>query len=139
MTIRIIEREMADAEYGRMLKGFVEHGLEFGVPDYKESRYGFVAMDGDAFIGCVSGLQYEKWFYITDLWLEKPYRKQGYGRELLRLMEDKVRTLDIQHIWTWTSGYEGAAFYPKCGYTVFCEFENYYPSGHNRIGVRKAL
>jgi GNAT superfamily N-acetyltransferase len=139
MTIQILEREMTAAEYARELAGFREHALEYGIPDLPETRHGFVALDGAAFIGSVSGLHYGKWFYLTDLWLEKPYRKQGYGAALLRKMEEKAKQQGVKHIWTWTAGYEAAPFYQKQGYTIFCEFEDYYPTGHSRIGLRKQL
>ena len=139
MAIDILEREMTDAEYARELEGFREHALEYGVPDLPETRLGFVALDGAAFIGSVSGLQDGKWFYITDLWLEKPYRKQGYGAALLRKLEEKAKQQGVKHIWTWTAGYEAAPFYQKQGYAIFCEFEEYYPTGHSRIGLRKQL
>jgi GNAT superfamily N-acetyltransferase len=139
MAIQILEREMTAAEYARELAGFREHALEYGIPDLPETRHGFVALDGAAFIGSVSGLHYGKWFYLTDLWLEKPYRKQGYGAALLRKMEEKANQQGVKHIWTWTAGYEAAPFYQKQGYTIFCEFEDYYPTGHSRIGLRKQL
>ena len=139
MAICILEREMTDAEYARELEGFREHALEYGIPDIPDTRHGFVAVDGDAFIGSVSGLQYGTWFYITDLWLEKPYRKQGYGAALLRKLEEKAKQQGVKHIWTWTAGYEAAPFYQKQGYAIFCEFEEYYPTGHSRIGLRKQL
>lgn len=139
MSICILERDMTAAEYARELEGFREHALEYGIPDIPEVRHGFVAMDGEAFIGSVSGLHYGKWFYITDLWLEKPYRKQGYGAALLRKLEEKAKQEGVTHIWTWTAGYEAAPFYQKQGYTIFCEFEDYYPTGHSRIGLRKQL
>lgn len=139
MAICILEREMTAAEYARELEGFREHALEYGIPDRPETRHGFVAMDGETFIGSVSGLQDGQWFYITDLWLEKPYRKQGYGAALLRKLEEKAKQQGVKHIWTWTAGYEAAPFYQKQGYTIFCEFEEYYPTGHSRIGLRKQL
>src|SRR5215203_3123889 len=98
MSFCILEREMTDAEYARELEGFREHALEYGIADIPETRYGFVALDGETFIGSVSGLQYGKWFYITDLWLEKPYRKQGYGAALLRKMEEKAKQQGVKHI-----------------------------------------
>ena len=138
-TIDIVEREMTATEFERENKGFEEHALEFGVDDPPEIRYGYVALDGEIFIGCVSGLQYRQWFYITDLWLEKPYRKRGLGAKLLQQIEMKAIHEGVQHIWTWTAGYEAPSFYQKQGYTIFCEFENYYSTGHSRIGLRKLL
>ena len=139
MAICLLEREMTDAEYARELEGFREHALEYNIPDIPEIRHGFVALDGEAFIGSVSGLQYGHWFYLTDLWLEKPYRKQGYGAQLLGKIEEKAKQQGVKHIWTWTAGYEAAPFYQKQGYVIFCELADYYPTGHSRIGLRKSL
>ena len=139
MAVAFVERELTSIEFARMSAGFDEHALEYGVVPAAEVRYSYVAMDGTTFVGCVSGLQYQSWFYITDLWLEKPYRKQGLGAELLRRLEVKAALEGVKNIWTWTAGYEAAPFYQKYGYKVFCEFEDYYPTGHSRIGLRKRL
>jgi GNAT superfamily N-acetyltransferase len=139
ISVDIVEREMTTAEFERMNKGFEEHALEFGVDEPPTIRYGYVALDSKTFIGCVSGLQYRQWFYITDLWLEKAYRKQGLGVKLLHNIETKAKSEGVKHIWTWTAGYEAAPFYQKYGYEIFCEFENYYSTGHSRIGLRKTL
>jgi GNAT superfamily N-acetyltransferase len=138
-SIVIVEREMTSAEFARMNKGFEEHTLEFGVDEMPEVRYGYVALDGETFIGCVSGLQYRQWFYITDLWLEKAYRKRGLGAKLLQAIEMKAGSAGVKHIWTWTAGYEAPSFYQKYGYRIFCEFEDYYSTRHSRIGLRKLL
>lgn len=139
VSIGIIERDMSAAELERMTKGFEEHALEHGVDDQPGIRYGYAALDGEIFIGCVSGLQYGQWFYITDLWLEKAYRKRGLGAKLLQYIEMKAKREGVKHIWTWTAGYEAAPFYIKQGYAIFCELEAYYSTGHSRFGVRKLL
>ena len=96
-------------------------------------------------MGCSSGLVYLKttgysnWFYLTDLFVEKPFRGRGIGAELLQRLEKRVFSLGIGNIWTWTSGYEAPDFYQKQGYEIFCEMDQWYSSGHSRIGFRKAL
>ena len=145
MTVKFEEREMKDAEFKREQVAFNEHGLEFGNPPDKQERLGYVATDDGKFVGCSSGLaqknnnKYGKYFYISDLLVEKEYRKQGYGKKLLELIEIKVKSLGVEYIWTWTAAYEGLAFYLKQGYKSFTEFDNFYPSGHARVGVIKKL
>lgn len=145
MTVKFEERDMKDVEFKREQMAFDEHGLEFGNPPEKQERFGYVAMDNGKFVGCSSGLaqknnnKYGKYFYISDLLVEKEYRKRGYEKKLLKLIETKVKSLGVEYIWTWTAAYEASTFYLKQGYKKFTEFDNFYPSGHARVGVIKKL
>jgi hypothetical protein len=56
-----------------------------------------------------------------------------------RKLETRVAAIGVKNIYTWTASFEAPEFYKTHGYGVFCELENYYPSEHGRIGVRKAL
>jgi ribosomal protein S18 acetylase RimI-like enzyme len=137
--IVIIEREISNAELAQMHAGFNEHQLEHGNPIQAQLRNTIVATDDESFIGCSSGLRDNNWFYLSDLWVEKPYRRRGIGRRLLGELERRVASSEIRHIYTWTAGYEGPEFYKKAGYKVFCELGDYYPSGHSRVGMCKSL
>ena len=141
--VTLVERDMAPAELELMNRGFAQHSLEHGNPIETSVRFGFVAMEGDAFVGCSSGLatkgggQYSAWFYLSDLFVEKSFRRKGVGSLLLRSLEDRVRGLGVRNIWTWTAGYEAPGFYQKEGYSVFAEFKEWYTSGHSRVGMWK--
>ena len=143
--IEILDRDMTSGEFERMQAGFDEHALDSGVEIQSSDRYGFVALDGDTFIGCASGLAYKNgeeysgWFYLTDLFVEKTHRLQGLGAALLMALEEKILTVGARNIWTWTAGYEGPEFYQKQGYEVFAEMENWYSDGSSRVAVRKKL
>jgi GNAT superfamily N-acetyltransferase len=143
--IRLIERDMTTAEFAQMNAGFAEHSLANGNPLESSERFGFVALAGETFIGCASGLAYKNdldyngWFYLTDLFIEKDYRGQGLGAAILKALEDRVSGLGIRQIWTWTAGYEAPGFYKKQGYEVFGELENWYLTGHSRVALRKRL
>ncbi len=145
MAINFEFRDMAGEEYKREQEAFDEHGLEFGNPPDKQERFGFVATDDGKFVGASSGLAqktnggYGDYFYLSDLLVEKDFRKQGYGKKLLGLLEEKLKDLGIKHIWTWTASYEAETFYLKQGYEAFTRFENFYVSGHARIGLIKEL
>lgn len=145
MAIKFEFRDMTDSEYKRQQLAFDEHGLEFSNPAEKQERFGFVASENGKFVGASSGLaqknnkQYGKYFYLSDFLVEKKYRKRGYGKKLLELLEKKIKLLGIEYIWTWTAGYEGLEFYKKQGYGRFAKFGDYYPSGHARYGFIKKL
>ena len=145
MPITFEFREMTDAEYKREQTVFNEHGLEFGNPPEKQERFGFVATEDGKFVGASSGLAhkegegYNPYFYLSDLLVEKNYRKRGHGKKLLELLEDKIKSLGVTYIWTWTAAYEAEAFYIKHGYEVFTKFDNFYQSSHARVGLIKKL
>jgi len=142
-TVNLIERGMTDIEFARMNAGFDEHTREQGNPLETSDRHGFVAMNGEAFIGCSSGLAYKVgdtyngWFYLTDLFVEKPYRGQGLGAKLLRGLEDRVAALGVTNFWTITAGYEAPGFCQKQGYQILFEQANWYATGHSRVALSK--
>lgn len=144
-TIGIIERDMTPSELERMRAGFDENAIENGVVPQNDQRFGYVAMDGEKFIGCVSclacknGDEFNGWCYLTDLFVEKEYRLQGIGATLLQSLETKLLQYRINKIWTWTTGYEAPKFYIKQGYEIFTEMENWYSNGDSRLGLRKNL
>ncbi len=150
MSVQFDEREMTNAEFARMNAGFDEHTVEFGNPVEVPERHGFVITNGDTFVGCASGLAYKhatetgdvtnRYFYLTDLFVEKAYRGCGYGAEVLRRLEARVAAIDgITHLWTWTAGYEAPGFYQKQGWEIFAELPHAYATGHSRIALKKAL
>lgn len=143
--VQYLNRPMTDQEFARMNHAFDELSIEHKNPIEKDERHGFVALDNDQFIGCSSGLAYNSdhgyspYFYLTDLFVEKTHRRKGIGVRLLSQLEEEISNLGVKHIWTWTAEYEGAAFYESQGYKRFAEMEQWYTSGHSRIGYRKRL
>lgn len=139
-NIRLLERDLTQPELAKLHQGFDEHQLLNGVPVTTQIRHTVVAIcESDRFIGCASGLETDNhWFYLTDLWLEQPYRKQGSGAALLAQLEGKLFAIGVTDVYTWTAGFEAPGFYSHQGYELFCEFENYY-LGHSRFGFRKSL
>lgn len=143
--ISIVHREMTAEENKRMNLGFDELSLEEGLEIESSDRFSFVALKGNTFIGCSSGLAYKNgrnysgWFYLTDLFVEKEYRSKGLGTKLLKAMEEQVASVGVKHVWLWTSGYKALKFYRRQAYKKFTEMENWYSDGSSRVGLRKNL
>ena len=57
----------------------------------------------------------------------------------MKFVEEKIKEQGIEFIWTWTAEYEGETFYQKQGYEEFVRFEDFYVSGHARVGLIKEL
>jgi len=145
MNIQYVFRDMTELEYKQELAAFDENGLGYGNTPEKQERFGFVATQDGIYIGSSSGLAmkqdsgYGKYFYLSDLLVEKDFRKKGIGSNLLQLLEEEMKSKGVEYIWTWTSEYEGKDFYKKMGYEGFIEFKSFYPSGHSRIGFIKRI
>lgn len=143
--INIINREMTSAEIERMDGGFEELSLEEGVAIESSDRFNFVAVKGSTFIGAASGLAYKNggkysgWFLLTDLFVEKAYRSQGLGAELLKSIEEQAVSVGVKHIWLWTSGEKALKFYQRQAYQEFTAMENWYSDGSSRVGLRKGF
>ncbi len=143
--INIVNREMTPEELEQVDAGFNKLSLEEGVALESSDRISFVALNENAFIGCSSGLAYKNgadysgWFYLTDLFVEKEYRSQGLGTELLKALEEQARSIGVKYIWLWTSGAEALKFYRRQGYYIFTEMEYWYSDGSSRVGLRKNL
>ena len=73
--ITIVNRGMTSEEIKRMNLGFNELSHEEGIEIESSDRFSFVALKGNTFIGCSSGLafknaeNYSSWFFFTYLFV----------------------------------------------------------------------
>jgi len=141
--ISIINRGMTAEEIKRMNVGFDELTIEEGLELEGSDKFSFVALEGNTFIGGVSGKAYKNgenysgWFFLTDLFVEKEYRSKGLGTQLLKSIEEHAVSVGIKYIWLWTSGDKALRFYKRQDYKKFTEMENWYSDGSSRVGLRK--
>ncbi len=54
--------------------------------------------------------------YICDLWVDRAYRGNGYGRKLLQALEDRFKDKGFNNINLVTSAFQAPDFYKKCGF-----------------------
>ena len=136
----ISDRDISKEELNSIYDDFTKIEIIDGIPQAKQERYQFVAEENDIIIGFASGLTKHKWFYLSDLWVHENRRRQGLGSKLLKMLEEKVKSIGMEHIWTWTTGSGNSIFYEKQGYTAFTVFENYCEiKGYHKTGYRKDL
>jgi len=138
--MKITDRDITKKELQNIYDDFKKIELQDGVPYIEQERYQFIAEENGIIIGFASGLTNHKWFYLTDMWVHEDYRRQGLGTKLLKMLEDKVKSIGTGHIYTWTSGFINPKFYEKQGYKVFTVFEDFFEvKGYHHIGYRKDL
>ena len=87
--INFIERDLTKEELESIWKGFIENEVFHTQIHQTSDRFGFVAVNDDKIIGCSTGLAYKNgeeyngWFYLTDLYIDKEFRGHGYGKTVL--------------------------------------------------------
>jgi len=139
-TMKITDRDITNKELQDIYDDFKKIEIQDGIPDAPQIRHQFIAEDNGAVIGFASGLTNHKWFYLSDMWVREDFRRQGLGAKLLKMLEDKVKSVGIEHIYTWTTGFINPKFYEKQGYRVFTVFEDFCEvKGYHKIGYRKDL
>ena len=136
--MKITDRDISKTELQEIYDDFKKIEIQNGIRQMEQVRYQFIAEENDSIIGFASGLTNHKWFHLTDLWVHEDYRRQGLGAKLLRMLEDKVKSAGMEHIWTWTTGFINPKFYESQGYKVFTVFEDFCEvKGYHQIGYRK--
>jgi GrpB-like predicted nucleotidyltransferase (UPF0157 family)/GNAT superfamily N-acetyltransferase len=137
-NIQITDREITKEELNAIYDDFKVIDRENGIPDAPQVRYQYMAEQNGNVVGFASGLTNHKWFYLSDMWVESSYRRQGLGKKLLSMLEERVQSIGIEHIYTWTSGKNNERFYEQQGYRIFTIFENFFEKdGFDYVGYRK--
>lgn len=138
--MKFTDRDISKEELDRIYEDFKKIEKQDGVPEANSKRYQFIAEEDGEVIGYVSGLTNHKWFTLTDLWVDENHRRKGLGAQLLKMIEEKVKSIGIEHVYTWTSGFNNPKFYEKQGYKAFTVLEDFFEvKGYHHIGYRKEL
>jgi len=138
--LTITDRDITKQELQDIYDDFKKIERQDGIPDVPQVRYQFIAEDNGVAIGFASGLTNHKWFNLTDMWVHENFRRQGLGAKLLAKLEDKIKSIGIEHIYTWTTGFANPKFYESQSYKAFTVFEDFCEvKGYHKIGYRKDL
>lgn len=97
----------------------------------------FIKAEGKVVAG-PTGFHYFGATYIDTLWIERDYRKQGLGTQLMREAEKCAQENGCAFVHLTTMDWEGLSFYQKLGYSL--EFQrDGYAKNSTRFYLRKDL
>jgi len=136
--VKITDREITTTELDDIYADFKKIEAQDGVPYSEQKRHNVVAEENGLVVGFASGFTNHKWFFLSDIWVREEYRRQGLGTKLLSMLEDAIRVIGMEHIYTWTSGFTNPIFYEKQGYHKFTVFEDFFEvKNYHHIGYKK--
>ncbi|WNJ18302.1 GNAT family N-acetyltransferase [Pontibacter sp. G13] len=94
--------------------------------------------EGQVIGGLLGFIGYWKILEIKVLWVDEAWRGHGLGSKLMLHAEEMARSQGAKLSTVDTIDFQAEEFYPKLGYQVFGELENF-PEGHRRIFFQKRL
>ncbi|MGH6982231.1 MAG: GNAT family N-acetyltransferase [Stellaceae bacterium] len=89
-------------------------------------------------LGGMSGHTGWGWMYVELFWLPEELRRHGHGRKLMALAEQEARKRGCVGIYLNTAVFQAPGFYPKLGFKVFAEMDDF-PPGRKTFFLMKRL
>lgn len=89
-------------------------------------------------VGGLLGYTYWDWFDLRYLWVDKAWRGDGWGKQLLTLAQQECRQRGIHHVVTELADFHAMDFFFKQGFRIFGQLPDR-PKGHTSFWLQKAL
>jgi GNAT superfamily N-acetyltransferase len=125
----IIDDECSEEDYRKICKGLIEYNLKAsnGMIDLPcDENIRLVLKDGDGNVyGGISGHIALYCFFIEELWIDKRYQNEGYGKSLLEKAESIAREKGCLFAQTNTFSFQSPGFYRKQGYGQIAVVEDF--------------
>lgn len=125
MTVKIsFVDHISDDSRVKMEKGLEEYELSHGIHvAYTPFAFELYDEKGDV-IGVLDAFSSYSSIHIKDLWVDKAYRGQGYGRQMIYELEKHFQGKGFNNINTVSCEFQAPGFYKKCGFEVEFVREN---------------
>jgi len=108
----------------KMRKDLVEYESSHGI-DVNYKKFALVLKDESGnVLGVLNAFTAFSEVYVDDMWVDSSCRGKGYGRKLLRELEDHFEGKGFNNINLVTSAFNAPEFYKKCGFIVEFVREN---------------
>lgn len=122
-TVEYVDKLPEDVEK-RMNESFEEYESSHGI-DVNFKKFSIILRreDGEV-VGAVNAFTAFAEVYIDDIWVSKPFRGKGYGKKMLRILENHFMGKGFNNINLVTSAFQAPGFYNKCGFTAEFVREN---------------
>ncbi|SEA25743.1 Acetyltransferase (GNAT) family protein [Thalassobacillus cyri] len=138
--MKIVEK-CSKEDYDLVKKKVIEHNME-QLPDHIKTpneTIGFLLKDEEGIVkGGITGNMFWHHMHIEFLWVDKSLRGKGYGRELLRKLEEFAVESECRLIYLDTFSFQAPDFYQNNGFQVFGVIEDH-PKGFNQYFLQKRL
>lgn len=122
----------------KVLRKFREYHREQYLPfDHKEIA--FAAKDEKGkWVGGLTGRTYWGWLFVNLLWVDKKFRKEGLGTQLLQKAESLAKKRGCKYVHLDTFTFQAPEFYKKLGFKRFGLLKPF-PRGASRYYFYKKI
>ncbi|WP_404450975.1 GNAT family N-acetyltransferase [Virgibacillus necropolis] len=119
----------------------IEYNME-ELPDHiktSDEDISFILRDdfGDI-VGGITANMFWHHIHIDFLWVDKRFRKEGYGSLLLKKLEDFAKENACRLIYLDSFSFQAPGFYQKNGYKIFGKIDDH-PKGYDLYFLQKRL
>jgi GNAT superfamily N-acetyltransferase len=104
----------------------------------KYKRFAISLRASDEIVGGIVGEVWTAVLFIQLFWLEQEFRGKGYGKKLIRAIEDEARRFGATRSYLDTMSVQAPGFYRACGYQEFGSIDGY-PGGITRHWFTRLL
>ena len=132
------EGEPDEEDKKTLVDGLLAHHAASGNPRKTELLSMWLKDDNDKVYGGIIVSFLWNGMEINSLWVDEKVRKQGWGRNLMRMAEEEAVRRGCTIAYTSTFPWQAPEFYVKLGYSLYGELEDY-PPGHSLSYFYKKL
>jgi len=131
--------DVADDEARKaLLAPLVEYNSSQAGPSLNRPIAVLVKDGAGSVIGGLWGHTGYDWLFTQLLVVPASLRRQGVGREIMKMAEREALQRGCHGAWLDTFEFQARGFYERLGYECFGELPNY-PHGYSRFFMRKIL
>jgi GNAT superfamily N-acetyltransferase len=120
-----------------VLDGLIRYNKE-KMGEQRHKRLAVSLREGNEIVGGIVGEVWAAVLFIQFFWLEQRLRGTGFGKKLIRAIEDEARRFGAKRSYLDTMSFQAPGFYRICGYKEFGSIEGY-PGGVTRHWFTKTL
>lgn len=114
----ILQQVLTEELKKKIYEGFSQHAIEMTGHDEKHEPIAFVAMKENEFAGSLVVESFWGALHIKYIYVEKPYRHQGLGRQLMQEALKFGFKQSFPFAFVETMSFQALEFYIKCGFEL---------------------
>jgi ribosomal protein S18 acetylase RimI-like enzyme len=136
LDYRIVETAEAEKLYHVITDGLNEYSSQFGVATPEAVH--LYCYQSDRLIGAIVAKIVLPCLYIKWLWVDRNYRRQSIGTNLMRQVEKMAIDKQCSRAFVDTMSYQAPSFYTGMDYHEAARIGEFYP-GQDRVFYQKVL